>query len=131
MTAEGAGLEPDPLVNEFSGVSRAKPPDFLTLLPANLGTWSRDRKCVPKLARTARVSCAFECESAAWDRGGEQSVLGAAGGWDQLGVQQVGEQFDAVDQAWAGGGEGSVGVDGVDAGGAEGVDLLPVLHRLG
>ena len=41
---------------------------------------------------------------------------------DEVGVQQVAEQLDPVDQARAGPGEGRGGVDGEDAAGAERLD---------
>ena len=45
-----------------------------------------------------------------------------AGGVDEVGVEQVGEQLGAVDEARAGARVGGGGVDGEDAIGAEGVD---------
>ena len=49
---------------------------------------------------------------------------------DQVGVEEVAEQLDAVDQARPGPGEGRGGVDREDPRGAERGDLLPVLQRL-
>ena len=53
------------------------------------------------------------------------------GGSTRLRVEQVREQLGAVDQARAGARVGGGGVDGEDAPGAERVDPVAVLERLG